>query len=80
MRIFLKIKNLGILTLFSIAWRVDQIELRNRWPKIDFKSSQEINIKYLGRARMLISKFNSTISLDVQLDVEEKDKTQDDNN
>ncbi len=29
---------------------------------------------------MLISKFNSTISLDVQLDVEEKDKTQDDNN
>jgi hypothetical protein len=30
MRIFLKIKNLGILTLFSIAWRVDRVELRNR--------------------------------------------------
>ncbi len=31
MRIFLKIENLGILTSFSIAWRVDWIELKNRW-------------------------------------------------
>jgi len=30
MRIFLKIENLGILTSFSIAWRVDRVELRNR--------------------------------------------------
>jgi len=30
MRIFLKIENLGILTLFSIAWRVDRVESRNR--------------------------------------------------
>jgi len=30
MRIFLKIENLGILTLFSIAWRVDRVKLRNR--------------------------------------------------
>jgi hypothetical protein len=30
MRIFLKIENLGILTSFSIAWRVDQVKLRNR--------------------------------------------------
>ncbi len=30
MRIFLKIKNLDILTSFSIAWRVDRVELRNR--------------------------------------------------
>jgi hypothetical protein len=33
MRIFLKLENLGILTSFSIAWRVDRIELKNRWPK-----------------------------------------------
>ncbi len=31
MRIFLKIENLDILTSFSIAWRVDRVELRNRW-------------------------------------------------
>jgi len=30
MRIFLKIENLGILTSFSIAWRVDRVKLRNR--------------------------------------------------
>jgi len=30
MRIFLKIENLDILTLFSIAWRVDRVESRNR--------------------------------------------------
>jgi len=30
MRIFLKIKNLDILTSFSIAWRVDRVKLRNR--------------------------------------------------
>jgi len=63
MRIFLKIENLGILTLFSIAWRVDWVELKNRWPRVDSKSSQEIDIEYLGRARMLISKSSSTISL-----------------
>jgi len=48
MRIFLKIENLDILTSFSIAWRVDRIELRNRWSKIDSKLNQEIDIKYLG--------------------------------
>jgi hypothetical protein len=30
MRIFFKIENLGILTSFSIAWRVDRVESRNR--------------------------------------------------
>ncbi len=30
MRIFLKIENLGILTSFSIAWRVDWARSRNR--------------------------------------------------
>ncbi len=30
MRIFFKIENLDILTSFSIAWRVDRVELRNR--------------------------------------------------
>jgi len=30
LRIFLKIENLNILTLFSIAWRVDRVESRNR--------------------------------------------------
>ncbi len=33
MRIFLKIENLGILTSFSIAWRVDRAKSRNRWPR-----------------------------------------------
>jgi hypothetical protein len=46
-RIFLKIENLDILTSFSIAWRVDRVESKNRWSKINFESSQEINIKYL---------------------------------
>jgi hypothetical protein len=63
MRIFLKIENLDILTLFSIAWRVDRIELRNSWLEINFKSSQEIDIEYLGWARMLISKLDPTINL-----------------
>jgi len=63
MRIFLKIKNLGILTSFSIAWRVDRVKSKNRWLEINFKSSQEIDIKYLGRTRMLISKLDPTISL-----------------
>jgi hypothetical protein len=30
MRFFLKIENLGILTSFSIAWRVGRAKLRNR--------------------------------------------------
>jgi hypothetical protein len=30
MRIFLKIENLDILTSFSIAWRVNRVESRNR--------------------------------------------------
>jgi len=30
MRIFLKIENLDILALFSIAWRVDRAKSRNR--------------------------------------------------
>jgi len=30
MRIILKIENLGILTSFSIAWRVDWVKLKNR--------------------------------------------------
>jgi hypothetical protein len=30
MRIFFKIENLGILTSFSIAWRVDWTKSRNR--------------------------------------------------
>jgi hypothetical protein len=30
MRIFLKIENLDILALFSIAWRVDRVKSRNR--------------------------------------------------
>ncbi len=34
MRIFLKIENLDILTSFSIAWRVDWVESRNRWLKL----------------------------------------------
>jgi len=63
MRIFLKIENLGILTSFSIAWRVDRVESKNRWPKINFKSSQEIDIKYSSWARMLISKPSLAISL-----------------
>ncbi len=33
MRIFLKIENLGILTSFSIAWRVDRVESKNRWSR-----------------------------------------------
>jgi len=31
--------------------------------QVDFKLSQEIDIKYLGRARMLISKLDLAISL-----------------
>ncbi len=63
MRTFLKIENLGILTSFSIAWRVDRVGSRNRWSGVDFKSSQEIDIEYLGRARMLVPKPGPTISL-----------------
>jgi len=65
-RIFLKIENLGILTSFSIAWQVDRVESRNRWSKINFESSQEIDTKYLGWARMLISKPGPTISLVIE--------------
>jgi hypothetical protein len=63
MRIFLKIENLDILTSFSIAWRVDRVESKNRWPRVDFELSQEIGIEYLGWARMVISKSNLAISL-----------------
>jgi hypothetical protein len=63
MRIFLKIENLGILMSFSIAWRVDRVESRNRWLEVNFELSQEIDIEYLGRVRMLISKSSPTISL-----------------
>jgi len=31
--------------------------------RVNFESSQEIDIKYLGRAKMLVSKLGSTISL-----------------
>ncbi len=72
MRIFLKIENLGILTSFSIAWRVDRVESRNRWPRVDFELGQEIGIEYLGWARMLVSKPNSTINL-AKIDTRDKD-------
>jgi hypothetical protein len=63
MRIFLRIENLSILTSFSIAWRVDRVKSKNRWSRIDFELNQEIGIKYLGWAKMLISKPDLAISL-----------------
>jgi len=54
------------------SWHFDVIfdclASRSSWIKksltrVDFESSQEIDIKYLGRARMLISKPDLAISL-----------------
>ncbi len=63
MRFFFKIENLGILTSFSIAWRVDRVGSRNRWLEVDFELGQEVDTKYSGRARMLIPKPGPAISL-----------------
>ena len=63
MRFFFKIENLGILTSFSIAWRVDRAGSRNRWPGVDSESGQEVGIEYPGRARMLVPKPGPAVSL-----------------
>ncbi len=50
-----KIKNLGILTLFSIAWRFESMTRIELWLEVDIELDQNVDIEYLGRVTMLVS-------------------------